>query len=60
VHRTLTVAVIVGLLAAVVSAADKRWQIGTWTEADTKWQLIDFGPGATPFDRGSRDDARVG
>ena len=52
-HRTLTVAVMFALLAAVVSAADQRWQTGTWTEAETKRQLIDFGPGASPFGRGS-------
>ena len=44
--------IVVLVLASVVSAAERRWQTGTWTAADTKRQMIDFGPSATPFERG--------
>jgi hypothetical protein len=31
------------------AAADKQWQSGTWVEVGTKRQLLDFGPGTSPF-----------
>lgn len=37
---------------AVCSAADRHWQTGTWTDVSVRRQMIDFGPGSTPFDRG--------
>jgi hypothetical protein len=36
----------------VSRAADRQWQIGTWTDVSTKRELIDFGPGASPFGGG--------
>jgi hypothetical protein len=36
-------------------AADRQWQSGTWTEVSVKRQMLDFGPGASPFS-GSRPD----
>jgi len=37
------------------AAADRHWQSGTWTEASVKRQMVDFGPGASPFS-GARPD----
>jgi hypothetical protein len=57
--RPAVAAMVIGVvgLSAVVCAADRRWQTGMWTAADTKRQMIDFGPGATPFERGSSTPA---
>ena len=44
-------------LAAILSAAERRWQTGTWIDADTKRQMVDFGPSATPFGRGGATPA---
>jgi hypothetical protein len=38
--------------AAVSQAADRHWQTGTWADVSVKRQMLDFGPGSTPFDRG--------
>ena len=35
-------------------AADRQWQTGTWTEFSVQRQMMEFGPGVTPFDRGRR------
>jgi hypothetical protein len=58
-NRPALVALMIGVLAMAVTAgaADRRWQTGTWTAADTKRQMIDFGPSATPFERGSSSPA---
>ena len=42
------------VLAAAIAAtaADKQWQTGTWGEVGTKRQIVDFGPGASPFGGG--------
>jgi hypothetical protein len=42
------------VLAVAISAAaaDKQWQTGTWGEVGTKRQIVDFGPGASPFGGG--------
>ena len=37
---------------AVGSAAERHWQIGKWTAVSVQRQMIDFGPGASSFDRG--------
>jgi hypothetical protein len=37
------------MLAMTAAAADKQWQTGTWGEIGTKRQIVDFGPGASPF-----------
>ena len=34
------------------AAADRHWQTGTWTDVSVTRQMVDFGPGSTPFDRG--------
>lgn len=36
----------------VAAAADKQWQTGTWGEVGAKRQIVDFGPGASPFSGG--------
>jgi hypothetical protein len=41
----------------VCAAADRQWQNGTWTDVTVKRQMIDFGPGSTPFDGGRRAPA---
>ena len=38
-------------LTVVCIAADRRWQTGTWTDVTVTRQMLDFGPGTTPFDR---------
>ena len=40
------------LAATVCHAADRQWQTGTWTDVSTKRELLDFGPGASPFGGG--------
>ena len=35
------------------AAADRHWLTGTWTDVSVTRQIVDFGPGSTPFDRGS-------
>lgn len=32
-----------------VSAADRHWQTGKWIDVNVKRQMVDFGPGASPF-----------
>jgi hypothetical protein len=41
-------------MAVVANAADRQWQTGTWTEFSVQRQMMEFGPGVTPFDRGRR------
>jgi hypothetical protein len=46
---------LIGAILAIgigASAADKQWQTGTWGEIGTKRQIVDFGPGASPFGGG--------
>jgi len=54
-HR-MRVAVPLLLLAAAASgtAAERHWQTGTWADVSVKRQMMDFGPGSTPFDGGRR------
>jgi len=42
---------------AVSQAADRHWQTGTWVDLSVKRQMLDFGPGSTPFDGGRRAPA---
>jgi hypothetical protein len=49
----LTVVLAIGL-TAVCAAADRQWQTGTWTDVSVQRQMMDFGPGVTPFDRARR------
>jgi hypothetical protein len=46
----LTLAVV---LASTGGAAERAWQTGTWIDLRVERQMIDFGPGSTPFDRGA-------
>jgi hypothetical protein len=39
-------------VAAGIAAADRPWQTGTWGDVGTKRQIVDFGPGASPFGGG--------
>lgn len=42
--------VLVALALGVVGhAAERQWQTGTWVEVSTKRQMVDFGPGNSPF-----------
>ena len=43
---------IVMAVAIAAAAADKQWQTGTWGEVGTERQIVDFGPGASPFGGG--------
>ncbi len=50
--RSSATGLIAGLLiaaAATLTAADKVWQTGAWGEILTKRQMVDFGPGSSPF-----------
>ncbi len=38
-------------------AAGRQWQTGTWTDVAVKRQMVDFGPGASPFARSRPDPA---
>lgn len=40
-------------VSTAAAAAEKQWQTGTWGEIGTKRQVVDFGPGASPFSGGS-------
>jgi hypothetical protein len=51
-RHALLVLGILSLGVAGSAAADRHWQTGTWTDVSVKRQMIDFGPGSTPFDRG--------
>lgn len=42
---------------AVGSAAERHWQVGKWTAVSVQRQMIDFGPGASSFDRGRPNPA---
>ena len=48
----LTLVVFAQVLTTPGAAAERHWQTGTWTEVSVKRQMIDFGPGSTPFDQG--------
>ncbi len=46
---------VLGILALCIvgsAAADRHWQTGTWTKVSSTRQVVDFGPGSSPFDRG--------
>jgi hypothetical protein len=42
-------ALALALASAVLAAAERQWQTGTWVDATTKRQMLDFGPGASGF-----------
>ena len=44
--------VMVATMTAIGVAAERKWQTGTWGEVGTKRQIVDFGPGASPFGGG--------
>jgi hypothetical protein len=46
---------LLGILSLCVlrsTAADRHWETGTWTDVSVTRQMVDFGPGSTPFNRG--------
>lgn len=53
--RTLILMLCTLSAGVIVFAADRHWQSGTWTEISVKRQMVDFGPGASPF-AGTRPD----
>lgn len=40
-------------LIATAGAADRHWQDGKWTSVSSKRQIVDFGPGSSPFGNSS-------
>jgi hypothetical protein len=49
------VLLVLGILSLCVlrsGAAERHWQTGAWTDVSVTRQMVDFGPGSTPFDRG--------
>jgi hypothetical protein len=42
------------LLTVVDAAAERRWQTGKWFDVGVKRRVVDFGPGASGFDRPNR------
>lgn len=50
-RHALLVLGILAICGAGSAAADRHWQTGTWTKVSTTRQLVDFGPGSSPFDR---------
>ena len=51
-RHALPVLAILSLCVPRSGAADRHWQTGTWTTVSVTRQMVDFGPGSTPFDRG--------
>src|SRR4051794_28094866 len=49
--RTIASLVLIAAMAAGVSAAQRKWQTGTWGEITIKRRVVDFGPGASGFGR---------
>jgi hypothetical protein len=49
--------VLVAVAVAAGSAAERHWQTGKWTDVHAKRQMVDFGPGSSPFGRGSSSPA---
>ena len=43
------VVVAAAIRVAPAWAAERRWETGTWVEATTKRQMLDFGPGSSGF-----------
>jgi len=52
VPRIAVVLLGVTLAWAAVAAAEKQWQTGTWGDIGTARQMVDFGPGSSPFGGG--------
>ena len=48
-RRALITVLLAVTMATVAIAAERKWQTGTWGEVSTKRQLVDFGPGSSPF-----------
>ena|ERR1019366_3501603 len=48
----VVIALLVHVVITVGTAAERHWQTGTWTNVSVKRELVDFGPGSTPFDQG--------
>jgi hypothetical protein len=36
-------------LVAICAAAERQWQVGTWTKVDVSRRIVDFGPGSGGF-----------
>jgi hypothetical protein len=54
--RTTILVLCIGFAGVHASvAAERHWQTGTWTDVSVKRQMVDFGPGASPFARNRRD-----
>lgn len=48
-NRFASAAICCVVVLALVQAASRHWIVGTWTSLDVKRQMLDFGPGASPF-----------
>ena len=49
--RTIASLLLIVSTAALVSAAPRKWQTGTWGDITIKRRVVDFGPGASGFGR---------
>ena len=49
--RTIASLVLIATMAAVASAAPRKWQTGTWGDITITRRVVDFGPGASGFGR---------
>ena|SRR5579864_3325405 len=45
----LAIVVVAAMGVVPASAAERRWETGTWVDATTKRQMLDFGPGSSGF-----------
>jgi hypothetical protein len=41
--------VLSALAGSTLHAADRQWQVGTWTKVDVARQIVDFGPSSSGF-----------
>ena len=48
-RRRLTASFALVTIAALVGAAERHWQTGTWGETSAERRMIDFGPGKSGF-----------
>ena len=53
-QRRIVAPVMLTMLVAVCGAAGRHWQAGVWRETGVTRQMLDFGPGASPFGEPTR------
>ena len=58
--RLIASLALVATMVAAASAADRKWQSGTWGDITITRKVVDFGPGASGFGRpGSAPEMRA-